>query len=190
MHNVKSQSGFTIIELLTAMAVFIFVIVAALGIYATTFQRHYEARGIQLVSEELRFVMELIARDIKDSYVIWGDTTSLYLAHPTKSKDQQACAQINKDQCLIYKIEGTTIKVRGLGDSDEFIPLTSSQLEIQTDTKFNIDANPNDALENPKVTILIKAKAAKTDPQGISEIYLQTTATQKEINNNFKGAPL
>lgn len=194
----KILFSFTIIELLMAISVFTFVVLSALGIYTTTIQKHYEAQKIQIVVEELRWPMEVMAKDIKRSWVMGksSDNKTIYLA-PTDESGYENCAQgnINDSNCLTYRINltanQTKIEVRDPKQGDTvFSPLTSSKIEILSGSQFYIDAKaPGEAnyqWENPKVTILIKAQAVN-DPKKISEITLQTTATQNDPENHYQG---
>lgn len=193
MKKNKEISSFTIIELLMAISVFVFVVLSALGIYTTTIQKHYEAQKIQLVVEEIRWPMEVMAKDIKRSWVMGKstDNTTIYLA-PQDESGYENCARGNVDSnyCLTYKISNSQIQVKNASKDSQFSPLTSSKIEIQSGSQFYVDskaaAEANYQYENPKVTILIKAQA-KNDTKGISQIILQTTATQNDPENHYQG---
>ena len=192
------KRGFTIIELLMAMGVFIFVIISALGIYIIAIQRHYQAQKIQLVTEELRFAMELISNDIKnsdiiaakDEYPTGGDglIDLIYLDYPDKNIDSNSCNDSSYTGCFQYKIDyaNKDIRASGAGDGGNFIPLTSQNIEIIEGSQFYVDATPYNEQELPKVTILIKAKA-KNDTENISDLILQTTISQRKLENRYQG---
>lgn len=190
MRKKISKNSFTIIELIMAIGVFTFVVLSALGIYTTTIQKHYDAQKIQLVVEELRYPMEIMAKDIKEGILMYGDSDELYIASRRfGDSDFNNCVNKDKSKCLVYKIETSQLKARFPGES-VFSSLTSSKIEING--QFKIDAASFGGLnfkqDNPKVTILITSKA-KNDSKEISKITLQTTATQNNPQNYYQGVP-
>lgn len=149
--------------------------------------RHIVALQVQTVNEELRYAMEVMARDIKDSYVMASGTEPIiYLYHPTKNFNNSECTTSGFLGCLQYKYNSVDkrIEVKGKDDSN-FVPLTSSNIEVEK-LIFNIDATAGNASDQPKVTILIKAKEKK-DSKGQSETSIQTTVNQKETINLYQG---
>jgi type II secretory pathway pseudopilin PulG len=221
IYNKKKNSAdsFTIIELLTAMAIFIFIITSVLGIYTVSIQKHYQAQKSQLVAEELRYAMELMSQDIKNSYIMkmeehtFGtdgeDAYLLFLAHKRKLGFlyENCISSPSEDSCLVYKINytstdpedpgyveptetaGNGIYVR-TGIIQGWTRLTSPRLEIEEDSQFFVPTLDKDfpvlgERDQPRVSILIKAKAIK-DRQGVSEIVLQTTVTQRELENKYE----
>ncbi|MDD5552174.1 MAG: hypothetical protein PHI88_03405, partial [Candidatus Pacebacteria bacterium] len=146
-----SKKSFTLIELLTAMAVFIFLITATMGIYVTTIHKHFQAQKIQTVSEELRYAMDLISRDIKNSYVVaikngGEDYQAIWLAHLTKMTEAQrntCLASPSENNCLVYRFNyrdytgnscrGTQkqcIDSKEAGATETYAPLISSRIKI------------------------------------------------------------
>lgn len=210
--NNFSKKGFTIVELLIAMGVFMFLMVATFGIYTVAIQRHYDAQKSQVVNQDLRYAMELMSRDIKNSLIRSSSFEAseyfIYLQSKkiknSEGKDPNrfyiSCEGI-RSNCLIYKIDSSTnpdgtpgtcngIWAKGPydegGDSscDNYLRLTSQNVQILLGSKFDTGSLSGDSQENPRVTIFIHAKE-KNDKKYISEIYLQTTATQKEVKKNI-----
>lgn len=190
----NQKSSFTIIELLMALGVFTFVVLSALGIYTTTIQKHYEAQKIQLVVEELRWPMELMAKDIKEGILMWSKSNNeIYIASKRIGLDNfNKCLAGNKSNCLIYKINlsdinNSRIEVSFNGGAT-YLQMTSSKIQILSGSQFKLPSNlSNNPSKNPMVTILIKAKATN-DPKEISQITLQTTVNQNSPENHYQGS--
>lgn len=181
-----SRRNFTIVELLIAMGIFSFLMVVTFGIYTVAIQRHYDAQKIQAVNQELRYAIELMSRDIKDSRLRGGSSTSINLAHKSKLDNQDYFNCVTTaTNCLMYQIntsstpENNGIFVKQGTEDANPVRLTSQDIEILSGSRFYVDASsaPQD---NPKVTILIIAKE-RNDKKYISRIYLQTTVTQKNV---------
>jgi type II secretory pathway pseudopilin PulG len=184
------RTNFTLIEILIAVGIFIILVVAAMNIYAVSVQRHRQGLKIQTVIEELSYPIEVMARDIKGSYIMASslDKNTIYLNHPTKNINSPTCKIDNyPNGCLQYRFNSAEnrIEVQGEDDSD-FVPLTSSKIIVE-DASFNIDITPGEVQDQPKITVLIKAKE-KNDLQNLSETFLQITISQKEIINLYRGA--
>ncbi len=200
-----SFSAFTIIELLTAIAVFTLVVTAVLGIYTVTIQKHFQAQKIQTVDEELRYVIEVIARDIKDGYLVGVEGTgsnykypTIYIANKNKLTDEDYNNCLinplsNKDKCVKYKIDTSNkyILVKyGSKDSSE-VRLTSPKITILSNSWFLVAAKPTSSLvpvaDSPLITIQIAAQASN-DQEGASKIELRTTVNQTEVVNYYQGS--
>ena len=194
-----SNKSFTIVELLIAMGVFMFLMIATFGIYTVAIQRHYDAQKSQIVNQELRYAMEVISRDIKDSFVKSSSSSvneySIYLLNRELGDGYLGCVNNVTSDCLEYNInsstnpDGTPTTNNGIWaengrDDPAPVRLTSENVQILPNSKFVVDATPFDSQDNPKVTIFIDAKE-KNDTKDISEIFLQTTVTQKDVKKNL-----
>jgi hypothetical protein len=165
---------------------------ATLGIYTVAIQRHYQAQKSQLVNQELRYAMELMSRDIKESFIRDEASSEIYLANLKKLGNDyyNLCMGTDVKKCLKYKIDSSSdqqkngIWAKGLSD-DTDVRLTSPDIEIESPSRFIANAEAYPAKDNPRVTILIKAKA-RNDEKGVSEITLQATVSQKEIENYYR----
>jgi type II secretory pathway component PulJ len=203
MLNLKhSKKSFTIIELLTAIAVFTFIIIATLGIYTITIQRHFQAQKIQTVEEELHYAIEVMARDIKGGYLMGSKDTNgdskidkLYIANQnklTQDDDYNKCLNNLYDYCLTYRIDTSNSATNGIwvkygsADSQE-VRLTSSKIKL-TNGSFTIFAqgNPNLPKDSPLTMIDITALFS-SDKEEVSKISLHTSVTQEELTNYYQG---
>ena len=209
MLNFKySKKSFTIIELLTAIVVFTFVIMATLGIYTITIQRHFQAQKIQTVDEELHYAIEVMARDIKGGYLMGSKDTNtdgkidkLYIANQNKlsQDDYNNCLNNPKtypNSCLIYKIDTSDGDTNGIwvkyGSADsDFVRLTSSKIKlVYGSCSFTIfaqvtsDSDPKP--DSPLIIIDITALFS-SDKEGVSKISLHTSVNQEELTNYYQG---
>lgn len=185
----KSSSSFTLIELITSITVFVLLVISTLGIYATSITKHRQVLESQVVNEDLKYAMEMMTRDIRDSSVMASSTdgNTIYLFHPTKNIDDATCVVGGYTGCLQYKFNNSMwrIEVKGKGDLN-FVPLTSSKIIVE-EVNFFIDAEVGNSQDQPMTIILIKAKA-KNEKGGSSEIILQTATNQRKIGNSYQGA--
>ena len=73
--TMRTQHGFSLIELLVAAAVFTFVVTSVTGLFATALNLQRRATGIQKIEENAQFALESIAREVRVSTVTSGDTS-------------------------------------------------------------------------------------------------------------------
>lgn len=205
----KCNKSFTLIEILTSITIFTFLIMAALGIYITSITKHRQALRSQVVNEDLNYATELMYRDIKDSFLMaycdgafCNNERTIYLNHPIKkivgddcvdlagpNQDCDRCSTANTFACrccLQYRLNSTTDQLEGKGAGDaDFVPLTSSRVNIEN-VNFLIPTGAGDQEDQPRVTILIRAREIN-DSLGTSQVILQMTVTQNEVINFYAG---
>lgn len=185
----KCNKGFTLVEIIVAITIFTLLMLATFGVYLTSFRKHRQALMSQIVNEELQYVIEIISRDIRESYLMARSIAEerIFLDHPTKNINDATCTPDNCCAgCLQYRfnLANNRIEVQGRGDIS-FVALTSPRMEIER-VFFNIDTAAYPAPDQPRITILMRAKA-RADTLGTSRIILQTTITQKEVVNLYRG---
>jgi len=190
---ISFKSAFTLIELLISVSIFVIFSMVIMDIYFSSIDRHTVALQIQTVNQELRYAMEVIARDIKDGYLMASKDNNgdgidqIYIYHPTKNIDNNNCKISGFTGCLQYKFNTTEKRIETMGSGDSsFVPLTSSRIKVEK-VNFYIDDIVGSTSEQPKVTILISAKE-KNDLENQSVIFLQTTVNQKETVNLYQGS--
>jgi len=190
---ISFKSAFTLIELLVSVSIFVIFTLAIMDIYFSSIDRHTVALQIQTVNQELRYAMEVIARDIKDGYLMASKDNNgdgidqIYIYHPTKNIDSNNCKISGVTGCLQYKFNTVDKRIETMGSGDSsFVPLTSSRIKVEK-VNFYIDDIVGSTSEQPKVTILISAKE-KNDLENQSVIFLQTTVNQKETVNLYQGS--
>ena len=189
------NKGFTLIELMTSVAVFGFItaIVAGLFIYAVQIQRSILAQ--QKLLDEASFVMEFISRGLRvaekaeDSACIPVDT-NYELTHesspgsgvwqgvkflspdPESDPPSVACRELFLDSTLSQLKESS-------GGLENVI--TSSAMEI-TEFQVLVTGNTPGDLLQPRVTISLELQRTGTKPEERPSIRLQTTVSQRNLD--------
>lgn len=75
-YNLKPDSGFTLIEAVVSTAVFAFVIVSILGVYMSTIQLDRKGRSQRAVSQNARYIMEFLAKEIRNGKINYASYPS------------------------------------------------------------------------------------------------------------------
>lgn len=183
----KHQKNFSLIELLISVSIFVVLMITTTSLYLSSIAKHTMALNLQSVTEDIKYATEVMKKDIKESYImaLSTDGKTIYLNNKTKNVGSN-CKPDSLLDCLQYRFNSTENQIEAKANGDlDFVPLTSSNIVIEN-FSFYIDTIARDNSEQPKVTIIIKAKA-KNDPQNLSEVSFQTTVSQKEIGNLYQG---
>lgn len=171
----KNQAGFTIIELVIAIALSAGVFMAASGIFVQAIKAQRRAFFIQRVQENIGFALETMAKEIRVSNVTTANSNcpnspvqSLNISHP-----------INGD--INYFLSG--------GDFHRRLPSTGVDTILNsvgtqiTRLGFCISGNTlNDKIQ-PRVTILLTVSNGNSNPENNISIDIQTTLSQRLLSN-------
>ncbi|MDP3764281.1 MAG: prepilin-type N-terminal cleavage/methylation domain-containing protein [bacterium] len=165
--KLEIKEGFTLIELIVAMAVFSTVVTIVSSIFVSTVGSQRKNVNQQEVLENARYVLEIMARAIRQSTIQTADGTSSVLAinHPTKG-------------LVTYQLDSSQIKEStGVNPS---LALSSSEVSIEK-LDFIIKGKGASDFKQPRVTIIISIKNTEVGVSTASSINLQTTVTPRNL---------
>jgi prepilin-type N-terminal cleavage/methylation domain-containing protein len=204
----KLSKGFTIIELIVVMAVFLFIIGAAIGIFLSIVQNQKKVLADQEFLNQISYVQEYMSKALRmaKTAVTSSDTDCLplgYIYFLTRSNAgfYQGIKFINQSdnnicQEFFLDADGVLKEIKGGGSP---VALTSTNLQIKS-ARFSINGSNGstfasasggcsgttqcgawykDAVQ-PRVTILLNVSIS-----GDSSIRtVQTTVSQRNLNVN------
>lgn len=184
----NSKKGFTLIEIMVAVALFSVVMMVGVGSLLTVVEANRKAQALQSVTTNLNFALENMSRTIRtgthyhcgsggnieepqdcangDSYFVFegfeGDTSS--------SADQ-----------IVYRLNGTQVE-RSLsgGAVDTFVPLTAPEIVVEKFAVYVFGAEDTDLLQ-PEVVLILQGEAS-TSPRSTTEFDIQTSVTQRILD--------
>ncbi len=161
-NNNYSKSGFTLMELLVASAVFSLVIIIAVGLLTAAIRNQRKSIAIQNVQDNGRYLIGFMAKEIRMSEfnVSDGEGATLTIIHPVNGN-------------IIYVFTGTQLLRNGE-------PINSNQVEV--DGRFYVDGKAAGDDEQPRVTIVMKVETTGIKTEERSEINLQTTLSQRKLD--------
>jgi prepilin-type N-terminal cleavage/methylation domain-containing protein len=104
MKKFRKQNGFTLVEILIAMAVFGLIISISFGAIMASMAISRKADSMRQVQEESRDVMDFIRKDIKKSDVtnleINTDGIRFVVTHTNTSVDEYHCFQLDSNKLM------------------------------------------------------------------------------------------
>lgn len=175
-----TKKGFTLIEMLVAVALFSIVLVIALGSIMTIVDVNKKSQTLTTVMNDLNFVLENMTRSIKTGQI---DVANL------PSGDLNSLTVTDQDGVKVtYAISGGGVDARKYitrkeGTSGPSIPITSEQINIE-ELRFKVFYS--NANRQPRVLMVVRGTAAAS--QSISSAFtIQTTVSQRDLETeNFK----
>lgn len=169
----RDHKGFTLIEAVVATAVFAFVIVSVLGVYLATLQLDSRTRAQRAVTQNARFIMEYLAKEVRNGRVDYGAYSG---GNASNINELFIRNQLDESE-RIFISNQNLILAKG-GDSTN---LNSSEVKV-SDVKFIVSplVEPYTPAKNanvqPHVTVIMKLSANLGNrQQDQSAINLQST---------------
>lgn len=156
----KAKRGFTIVEVLVAVALFSIVVTIVADVYISTIGSQRRAFGQQDVLDSSRFALESMGRAIRQSVVISASGSTLELTHPTKG-------------FVIYTLENGAIL-----ENDS--ALTADDVVIENLSFLTHGFAGNDG-EQLRITTVFTARSDNQQPDEQTTLTLQTTITPRKL---------
>lgn len=171
------EHGFTLIELMTALSIFMIVMTVSMGSILGIFDANRKSHTLKAAVTSLNLALEGMSREMrygKDYHC--GETGTI--------TEPQNCAEggtymsfLDSDGVqVIYRLNGTLLE-RKEGVS-VFLPVTSPEVEIDSFTFYTIGAGTDNLLQ-PKVVIVVKAHAGTKQR---TDFILQTLVSQRVLD--------
>lgn len=164
--NIGLDGGFTLVELVVAVAVFAAMAAAVSSIFVSAVASQRKNINQEEVLDNGRFVLEAIGRAVRQSAVVTGDGSgsSLTINHPTKG-------------ALTYLLDNSAVKESAAGSS---VALTSAGVVAE---RFNFLVQGNGLADKtqPRVVVSISLRSVESSPGLLSSVNLQTTVTPRNL---------
>lgn len=189
-HNKKdTQSGFTLVELLVALTLFTFVVLAAVSSLYAVNNASRKVEAMRGVLDNLNFAMESMSRTIRtsDTIICGGDANPLGATHNCPFPTGPLTNRISMHSTLVtsatveYRLNTTTHQVEkrkneGSGYSN-WIALTAPEINVQSLNFYVSGADSYDSAQ-PSVIIMI-AGIATTSEGETTPFALHTLISQR-----------
>lgn len=173
MTNNKSQKGFTLIEAVVATAVFAFVVSSVIAVYAEVIKLDRKTRGQRAVYDNARFIMEFLAKEIRNGSVSY----SSYPSGTVPSNPELYIYNQNNELERMY-LNGTNMVLNKNGVTTN---LNSSGTRV-TNLRFYVSplVDPYTPAKvsqtHPSVTVVLELTSNfGSNPADVTKLNLQST---------------
>jgi prepilin-type N-terminal cleavage/methylation domain-containing protein len=189
MGELKNKNGFTLIEILVSMALFIIIITAALNIFKLVIDSQRSAIATQNVEESLKYFLEVTGKEIRMAKRNVDGTCNLPVTDIYKTTISDATTDTltfknYHDQCVTYTLTTQTDGTKRFSITRAGVPGFITPAKISID-ELHFIVRPEGGVNNsqPTVTMELLAHAPGKD-SAKSEMRLQTTLTSRYYLKN------
>ena len=184
-YNQNNESGFTLVEVLVAIAIFVSSITAISAIFAYSSKSQRTTEAISEVQSDARFAMEVMAQSIRRGSIDYA--SSQYEGSIDSNPQAVLVLRDNANNQIWFKraISGSTGVVQMSEDGIEWFDLTPIDVDIDL-LKFYLSpltdpfsANPSINIQ-PKVTIVMTTSSATDVGEHLLPTFLQTTVSSRQ----------
>src|SRR3989344_4711048 len=193
----KKEHGFTLVEILVALGIFLLIGGAAFQFLFSSFAIQRNTLGRQMLVNQLSFVVEYMSRAVreaeKDLAVSVGDclTTGDHLNYEVLNGGTTLRFLDKQNRCREILLNTSTYAIQErisppppdnkaiqLGAP---VDLTADDIEVQ-DLYFFIDGEEQTDRQQPRVTFFIKAQTKGYAPEAQAKTQLQTTISPRRYD--------
>lgn len=167
----KLNLGFTLVETLAVIFLFSVIVILMSGILVDSLDLQRRAFNIQQAEDNVGFILESMAKEIRVSQVAGPDTSCpatpaaiLSMIHPVNG-------------AITYSLSGNAIH-RNANGIDSIISSNTVQF---TRLQFCVLGTPVDDQRQPRISIFGSLRSTKTKQQ--ATIDFQTTLSQRFLSN-------
>lgn len=165
----RSKGGFTLIEMMVAVSVFIVIITISLTSILNVSNVQRKITSFRAVNDNLNFAIEKMAREIRTGDAYCAQSCS----SPSSFNFTNSDGKLVKYSLIDKKIEVSY-------DGGDFLPMTSSKVTVEN-LLFIVKGDGPDGLQ-PLVSIIINGYAGKKETVK-SRLNIQTTVSQRSIDS-------
>ena len=171
------KKGFTLIELMTAVSIFIIVMTISMGSIIGIFDANRKSRSLKTVLNNLNLTVESLSREMrfgKNYHCGSGDVTS---PQNCPSGDTLISFLSSDNIQITYRLNGTAIEKQVGGEG--YIAVTAPEIIIDNLTFYTLGTGIGNTLQ-PKAVIIIKSHAGAGKER--SDFTLQTLVSQRTMD--------
>ena len=178
-------SGFTLIEIMTALSIFIVVMTVSMGSIVGIFDTNRKSRSLKVVMSNLNIAMETMSKEIRfgRNYHCEERADANKPSNSPKNCDRggELLSFLSNDGGhIVYRIKNNAIEASMDGGST-YAPITAPEIVINNLKFYVLGAGTNNTLQ-PRVHISVGGEAGTTDKTK-SSFTLQTMISQRYLDN-------
>lgn len=195
-HGIRTNQGFSLIELLVSMALFIVVLTMGIGALLVLINANVKAQNTQESVSNIQFALDSMSREIRTGFAFYCsngvETTGGMNIHRDCNKGTylsiieggKSLTKGVNNRRIAYRFNSSAGSIERKVGTGSWVRLTSPTIDI-TSMHFNVansstKSNDGNSLQ-PNVTIFIEGVVAGVGDTS-SEFMLQTTVTKRVLD--------
>jgi len=171
----KSGAGFTLVELIVSLGLFIVVMMISTGAMLSLSDMSRKVQSMRIATDNLNLALESMLKEIRMGTVYHCDYTELPINITRDCGGENSIAFLAQDgSTTVYRINGTVIE-RSKDGGGTFSSITAPEINIQY-LNFYVSGAEGAGGNQPRVLINLGGTAGA---KVMSEFKIQTTITQR-----------
>lgn len=171
------KKGFTLIELMTAISIFIIVMTISMGSILSVFDANRKSRSLKTVLSNLNLAVESMSKEMRFGKNYHCGSGTVTTPQNCPEGDTLMSFLSSDGVQLTYRLNGTAIEKQI--NSEGYMAVTAPEIIIDGFTFYTLGAGTGNLLQ-PKVIIIIKSHAGTG--KGRSDFTLQTLVSQRVLD--------
>jgi type II secretory pathway pseudopilin PulG len=182
--SLSSKKGFTLIEILTSIGLFMVVMTIGMGSILGIFNAYKKTQALKTVMDNLNFALESMSREIRFGTNYHCGSGGGNLTNPLNcpSGDTQISFLSSDNLQIVYRLTGSQIE-KSINGGTTYVAVTAPEINIQR-LNFYVFGAGNAAVNTlqPKAIITVRGKAG-TKVGFDSTFSVQTMVSQRILDN-------
>jgi prepilin-type N-terminal cleavage/methylation domain-containing protein len=176
------KKGFTLIEIMTALSVFLLVMTVSMGSIIGIFDTNRKSRSLKAVMSNLNLAVESMAREARfgRNYHCGSSAPLTSPSNCTAVPSSFVSFLSSSNEQIVYRLTGNTIE-KSVDGGASYIAITSPEITVESLDFFVLGAGTSDNLQ-PKMLIKIKGYSG-SNSKSRSDFALQTLVSQRAFDN-------
>jgi prepilin-type N-terminal cleavage/methylation domain-containing protein len=176
LFNFRTERGFTLIEIMTALSIFAIIMTVSMGSILGIFSANRQARDLQTVMSNLSLALESMSKEMRYGTTYHCGSGNVTTAQNCAAGDTLMSFLSSENVQITYELSGTTLEKRVGSGSWE--PVTAPNVTIDSLSFYTLGAGTDNLLQ-PKVLIKVKAHVGDKNQ---SSFTLQTLVSQRLVD--------
>ncbi len=180
--KLKGTGGFTLVELITSMSLFMLIMTVSMGSILGIFDLNRKSRSLKAVMSNVNLAMESMAREMRfgENYHC-GSSGTITSPQNCPSGDDYVSFLSSDDEQIVYRLSDDTIE-KSTDGGTSFAAVTGGEVVIEDLSFYVLGAGSQSPALQPKVFIKVSGQAG-SDENSQSEFTLQTLVSQRVLDN-------
>jgi len=176
------KKGFTLIELIVSMAIFLIVMVTIIELFAAGIKAQKKSLALQTLSDSASYAIEYMSRTIR---MAKKDLTGTYISSGCNFENP-SYPDLSRIRFLNYERDDQWFildngQIKEKKNDAEFTALTSDNFQVsKLSFKLSGECQADDF--QPRVTIIMEIKTREIEPQTLN---IQTTISQRDLDVKY-----